>query len=82
VVLRCSVLVGFHPVSETEGLHPDIQDKPRNPEVLNVEKSRTKFDIIDRVCGKKVFLGVGVSSRSFQALLPSFFVPSYVLQEG
>jgi predicted XRE-type DNA-binding protein len=57
-------------------------DKPRNPEVLNVEKSRTKFDIIDRVCGKKFFLGVGVSSRSFQALLPLFFVPSYVLQEG
>jgi hypothetical protein len=24
-VLRCSILVGFHPVSETEGLHPTFK---------------------------------------------------------
>ena len=40
-----------------------------------------------RVCGKKFVGGVRsrssvVSSRSFQALLPSFFVPVYVLKEG
>ncbi len=43
--------------------------------------------IISRVCGKKFVGGVrsqeSVAGRQeFQALLPSLFVPVYVLQEG
>ncbi len=60
---------------------------PRNPSTLTFcsvsTLSFSSSSRIGRVCGKKFVGGVrsrssGVSSRSFQALLPCFFVPVYV----
>ena len=41
----CSILVGFHPVSQTEGLHPTFKIKTKHPDVDFMEFAGMAADI-------------------------------------